>query len=159
MRAHVDAVGAVVPGSRRVLASHDTLHNEGYGRIEAVELLSEPRHGVPGRRGVEQGLGILIPRAVLARLPGRRANSWRRRDVVCERQRRRQRAEVVPRVYLACVEIKFRAPRAIDAMSSPWSFQAIDATLAPWPRRLDGVEVHKGNLTHCLISARSRTNR
>ena len=40
-----------------------------------------------------------------------------------------------------------------------WSFQAIDATLSPWPRRLDGVEAHKGlrnnsrdNLTHWLIS-------
>jgi len=25
-----------------------------------------------------------------------------------------------------------------------WSFQAIDATLSPWPRRLDGVEAHEG---------------
>ena len=39
-----------------------------------------------------------------------------------------------------------------------WSFQAIDATLSPRPRRFDGVEVHKGprnisqdNLTHWLI--------
>ena len=31
-----------------------------------------------------------------------------------------------------CVEIKFRAPRAIDA------------TLFPWPHRLDGVEAHEG---------------
>ena len=28
--------------------------------------------------------------------------------------------------------------------SMAWNFQAIDATLSPWPRRLDGVEVHKG---------------
>ena len=41
---------------------------------------------------------------MLARLPGRRANPWRRRDVVRERQRRRQRAEVVPRVHLAEAE-------------------------------------------------------
>ncbi len=33
---------------------------------------------------------------------------------------------------LVCVEIKFRAPHAIDAM------------LSPWPRRLDGVEAHEG---------------
>ena len=25
-----------------------------------------------------------------------------------------------------------------------WRFRAIDATLSPWPRRLDGVEAHKG---------------
>ena len=31
-----------------------------------------------------------------------------------------------------CVEIKCRAPHAIDA------------TLSPWPRRLDGVEAHEG---------------
>ena len=31
-----------------------------------------------------------------------------------------------------CVEIKCRAPHAIDAM------------LSPWPRRLDGVEAHEG---------------
>ena len=30
-----------------------------------------------------------------------------------------------------CVEIKFRAPHAIDATSDPW------------PRRLDGVEAHE----------------
>ena len=35
-----------------------------------------------------------------------------------------------------------------------WSFQAIDATLFPRPRRLDGVEVH-GNLTHWLISTQA----
>ena len=46
-----------------------------------------------------------------------------------------------------CVEIKFRAPHAIDA------------TFSPRPRRLDGVEAHEGphnisqdNLTHRLIS-------
>jgi hypothetical protein len=40
-----------------------------------------------------------------------------------------------------------------------WRFHAIDATLSPSPRLLDGVEVHKGlrnssqdNLTHWLIS-------
>ena len=40
-----------------------------------------------------------------------------------------------------------------------WRFHAIDATLSPWPRRLDGVEAHEGprnkiqdNLTHWLIS-------
>ena len=32
----------------------------------------------------------------------------------------------------ACVETKFWAPHAIDA------------TLSPWPRRLDGVEAHEG---------------
>ena len=32
----------------------------------------------------------------------------------------------------ACVEIKFQAPHAIDATSSPW------------PRRLDGAEAHEG---------------
>ena len=25
-----------------------------------------------------------------------------------------------------------------------WRFHAIDATLSPWPRRLDGVEAHEG---------------
>ena len=52
----------------------------------------------------------------------------------------------------ACVEIKFWAPHAIDA------------TLSPWPRRLDGVEVHKGlrnnsqdNLLHWLISTQACT--
>jgi hypothetical protein len=25
-----------------------------------------------------------------------------------------------------------------------WRFHAIDATLSPWPRRLDGAEVHEG---------------
>jgi hypothetical protein len=45
-----------------------------------------------------------------------------------------------------------------------WSFQAIDATLSPRPRRFDGVEVHKGprnisqdNLTHWLISTQATT--
>ena len=40
-----------------------------------------------------------------------------------------------------------------------WRFHAIDATLSPWPCRLDGVEAHEGprnisqdNLTHWLIS-------
>ena len=37
------------------------------------------------------------------------------------------------------MEIKLQAPHAIDA------------TLSPQPRLLDGVEVHD-NLTHCLIS-------
>ena len=36
------------------------------------------------------------------------------------------------RAALGCVEIEFRAPHAIDA------------TLSPWPRRLDGVEAHEG---------------
>ena len=42
-----------------------------------------------------------------------------------------------------CVEIKFRAPHAIDATcfrscvcAMAWRFYAIDATLSPWPRRL-----------------------
>ena len=35
--------------------------------------------------------------------------------------------------------------------SRAWSFQAIDATLSPSPRRSDGVEVHD-NLSHWLIS-------
>ena len=50
-----------------------------------------------------------------------------------------------------CVEIKFRAPHAIDATcfrscvcAMAWRFHAIDATLSPWPRRLDGVEAHEG---------------
>ena len=45
-----------------------------------------------------------------------------------------------------CVEIKFRAPHAIDATcfrscvcAMTWRFHAIDATLSPWPRRLDGI--------------------
>ena len=42
------------------------------------------------------------------------------------------------------MEIKFRAPHAIDA------------TLSPWPRRLDGVEAHD-NLTHWLIPHRRQT--
>ena len=44
-----------------------------------------------------------------------------------------------------------------------WRFHAIDATLSPWPRRLDGVEAHEGprnisqdNLTHWLISTQVR---
>ena len=44
-----------------------------------------------------------------------------------------------------------------------WRFHAIDATLSPWPRRLDGVEAHEGprnisqdNLTHWLISTGRR---
>merc|ERR1719487_1115176 len=44
-----------------------------------------------------------------------------------------------------------------------WRFHAIDATLSPWPRRLDGVEAHEGprnisqdNLTHWLISTQAR---
>jgi len=48
------------------------------------------------------------------------------------------------------VEIKFQAPHAIDAMcfrscvcAMAWRFHAIDATLSPWPRRLDGVEAHE----------------
>ena len=63
----------------------------------------------------------------------------------------------------------FWTPRAIDAISShhcvcsmAWRFHAIDATLSPSPRLLDGVEVHEGlsqysqdNLTHCLISTQS----
>ena len=46
-----------------------------------------------------------------------------------------------------------------------WNFQAIDATLSPWPRRLDGVEVHKGlrnnshNRTHWLISTQASATR
>ena len=31
------------------------------------------------------------------------------------------------------------APRCVCSMA--WNFQAIDATLSPWPRRLDGVEI------------------
>ena len=44
-----------------------------------------------------------------------------------------------------------------------WRFHAIDATLSPWPRRLDGVEAHEGprnisqdNPTHWLISTQAR---
>merc|ERR1711903_15288 len=44
-----------------------------------------------------------------------------------------------------------------------WRFRAIDATLSPWPRRLDGVEAHEAprnisqdNLTHWLISTQAR---
>ena len=44
------------------------------------------------------------------------------------------------------VEIKFRAPHAIDATcfrscvcAMTWRFHAIDATSSPWSRRLDGV--------------------
>jgi hypothetical protein len=38
------------------------------------------------------------------------------------------------RQAITCVEIKISgAPR----------FHAIDATLSPWPRRLDGVEAHE----------------
>ena len=33
-----------------------------------------------------------------------------------------------------------------------WSFQAIDATLSPWPRRLDGVEVHEGPQPDSLVN-------
>ena len=54
------------------------------------------------------------------------------------------------------MEIKFRAPHAIDATcfrscvcAMAWRFHAIDATLSPRPRRLDGVEAHEN---HCLIS-------
>ena len=55
------------------------------------------------------------------------------------------------------MEIKFRAPSTRRAFRScvcamAWRFHAIDATLSPWPRRLDGVEVSRNNLTHCLIS-------
>ena len=70
-----------------------------------------------------------------------------------------------------CVEIKFRAPTPSTrcclrscVCSMAWSFQAIDATLSPRPRRFDGVEVHKGprnisqdNLTHWLISTQATT--
>ena len=36
--------------------------------------------------------------------------------------------------------------------SMAWSVRAIDATLPPWPRRLDGVEIsRRSNLTHWLI--------
>ena len=45
-----------------------------------------------------------------------------------------------------CVEIKLWASRAIDATRFPncvcsmaWRFHAINATLSPWPRRLDRV--------------------
>ena len=33
-----------------------------------------------------------------------------------------------------------------------WSFQAIDATLSPRPRRLDGVEVHEGQAIFLRIT-------
>ena len=39
-----------------------------------------------------------------------------------------------------------------------WRCYAIDATLCPWPRRLDGVEAHEGNLTHWLISTQVGVN-
>ena len=46
--------------------------------------------------------------------------------------------------------------------STAWRFHAIDATLSPLQRLLDGVEVHEGfsnssqdNLTHWLISIRA----
>ena len=49
------------------------------------------------------------------------------------------------------MEIKFRAPHAIDATffrscvyAMAWRLHAIDATLSPWPRRLDGVDAHEG---------------
>ena len=71
-----------------------------------------------------------------------------------------------------CVEIKFRASHAIDATcfrscvcAMAWRFHAIDATLSPWPRRLDGVETHEGprvTLTHWVISTqapRAKTGR
>ena len=50
----------------------------------------------------------------------------------------------------SCVEIKIRAPPAVGggasiaASAMAWRFHAIDATLSPWLRRLDGVEVHEG---------------
>ena len=37
-----------------------------------------------------------------------------------------------------------------------WRFHAIDATLSPWPRRLDGVEA-QDNLTHWSIPHRRQT--
>ena len=47
----------------------------------------------------------------------------------------------------ACVEINFQAPsrRRLRSCvcSMARSFQAIDATLSPLTRRLDGVEVHE----------------
>ena len=60
----------------------------------------------------------------------------------------------------------FGRPRCLRSCvcSMAWSFQAIDATLSPRPRRFDGVEVHKGprnisqdNLTHWLISTQATT--
>ena len=49
------------------------------------------------------------------------------------------------------MEIKFRAPHAIDATclrscvcAMAWRFHAIDATLSPSPRRPDGVEAREG---------------
>ena len=64
------------------------------------------------------------------------------------------------------MEIKFRAPYAIDATcfrscvcAMAWRFHTIDARLPPFLRLLDGVQVDEGlgnrsqdNLTHCLIS-------
>ena len=48
------------------------------------------------------------------------------------------------------MEIKYRAPHAIDATcfrscvcAMAWRFHAIDATLSPWSRRLDGGEAQK----------------
>ena len=45
------------------------------------------------------------------------------------------------------MEIKFRAPHGIDAI------YAIDATLSPQSRRLDGVEAHEGprNIPNSLV--------
>ena len=53
-----------------------------------------------------------------------------------------------------CVEIKCRAPTPSTrcrlrscVCSMAWSFQAVDATLSPRPRRLDGVDVYEGPRT------------
>ena len=66
---------------------------------------------------------------------------------------------LAPRGFGTCVEIKFRAPHAIDATcfrscvcAMAWRFHAIDATLSPWPRQLDGVEVHEGPRNISLIT-------
>ena len=87
-----------------------------------------PRHGSralgrPPRAGSPRG-----PRPRAARDGGARRRLGRalrgRHGARGQHARREDQRQA-----LACVEIKFRAPHAIDA------------TLSPWPRRLDSVEV------------------
>ena len=118
------------------------------GRVDGVNERPEDRLDQPGREAEVRAVAaarVQIPERLRELVEPQHAQPRRRRSPVpLGRTERVPRDGVAPaRVELrvgvllsravACVEIKFRTPHAIDA------------TLSPWPHRLDGVEVHEGH--------------
>ena len=116
---------------------------------------------------LERRAEVVVRRAPEQHEQHREPREAQRREA--EPRGRRGRAKVrLGVVVAACVEIKLRAPHAIDATcfrsrvcAMAWRFHAVDATSSPGPRRLDGVGAHEGprdNLTHWLMSTQVSGN-